>query len=79
MSGTADIMRVRRAAVAHLIAGVAEVRAGKLGAARERLAAQRTLDNSADRRPTIFPSETAGHGLRWRAAISREPPTCIAG
>ncbi|HEU4690160.1 MAG TPA: protein kinase, partial [Vicinamibacterales bacterium] len=49
MSGTADIMRVRRAAVAHLIAGVAEVRAGKLGAARERLAAQRTLDNGSDR------------------------------
>jgi tetratricopeptide (TPR) repeat protein len=47
-SATADIMRVRRAAMAHLIAGVAEVRTGKLDAARDRLAAQRALDISAD-------------------------------
>jgi TolB-like protein/Tfp pilus assembly protein PilF len=47
--GTVDIMRVRRAAIAHLIAGVAEVRAGKLGAARDRLEVQRKLDISADR------------------------------
>jgi tetratricopeptide (TPR) repeat protein len=46
---TADIMRVRRAAMAHLIAGVAEVRAGRIDAARDRLAAQRALDISADR------------------------------
>jgi TolB-like protein/Flp pilus assembly protein TadD len=47
--GTVDIMRVRRAAVAHLIAGVAEARAGKFDAARDRLDAQRKLDISADR------------------------------
>jgi TolB-like protein len=47
--GTVDIMRVRRASVAHLIAGVAEIRAGRIDAARERLAAQRKLDINADR------------------------------
>jgi TolB-like protein len=47
--GTVDIMRVRRAAFAHLIAGVAEARAARIDAARDRLAAQRKLDVSADR------------------------------
>jgi tetratricopeptide (TPR) repeat protein len=48
-NATADIMRVRRAAMAHLLAGVGEVRTGELDAARDRLAVQRTLDNGADR------------------------------
>ena len=47
--GTVDIMRVRRAGLAHLIAGVAEVRARKLDAARDRLAVLRKLDRNADR------------------------------
>lgn len=43
-----DIMRARRASLAYLFAGVAETRAGRLHAARVRLAAQRTLDRGAD-------------------------------
>jgi eukaryotic-like serine/threonine-protein kinase len=47
--GTVDIMRARRAAFAHLIAGVAEAREARIDAARDRLAAQRKLDVGADR------------------------------
>ena len=47
--GTADIMRVRRAAFAHLLAGVAETRARRFAAARDRLEAKRALDVSSDR------------------------------
>jgi tetratricopeptide (TPR) repeat protein len=48
MRAGVDIMRLRRAALAHLIAGIAETRAGRLDAARGRLAAQRKLDASDD-------------------------------
>jgi tetratricopeptide (TPR) repeat protein len=43
-----DIMRARRASLAHLIAGVAETRLGRLDAARGRAATQRRLDSGAD-------------------------------
>jgi tetratricopeptide (TPR) repeat protein len=43
-----DIMRTRRAALAHLVAGVAETRAGRLESARVRAAALRRLDVSSD-------------------------------
>jgi hypothetical protein len=43
-----DIMRARRLALAHLIAGVAEVRLGKMSAARTRLDRQRELDVAGD-------------------------------
>jgi tetratricopeptide (TPR) repeat protein len=43
-----DIMRVRRLALAHLIAGIAETRSGRIDSARTRQAAQRTLDVSGD-------------------------------
>jgi TolB-like protein/Tfp pilus assembly protein PilF len=46
---SADIMRVRRAAMAHLLAGIAEARTKRFDAARGRLAAQRKLDISGDR------------------------------
>jgi TolB-like protein/tetratricopeptide (TPR) repeat protein len=44
LQGGADIMRIRRTALAHLIAGVAEARAGRFDTARGRLEAQRALD-----------------------------------
>lgn len=43
-----DIMRARRASLAHLFAGVAETRDGRLDAARARLDAQRRLDAGGD-------------------------------
>lgn len=43
-----DIMSVRRASLAHLFAGVAETRAGRLDRARSRSEAQRKLDAGAD-------------------------------
>lgn len=43
-----DIMNVRRAALAHLIAGLAEVRRGQLDAARRRMATLRTLNAGSD-------------------------------
>jgi tetratricopeptide (TPR) repeat protein len=43
-----DIMRVRRSALAHLLAGVAEARAGRIDAARRRLGIQRRLDVGGD-------------------------------
>jgi tetratricopeptide (TPR) repeat protein/TolB-like protein len=43
-----DIMRARRASLAHLIAGVAETRGGLIDAARRRAAAQARLDVSGD-------------------------------
>jgi serine/threonine-protein kinase len=43
-----DIMRARRGSVAHLLAGIAETRAGRLDAARRRLQMQQQLDAGAD-------------------------------
>jgi hypothetical protein len=43
-----DIMRARRAALAHLIAGIAEARSGRISAARSRLDIQRELDVGGD-------------------------------
>jgi serine/threonine-protein kinase len=47
--GTAlEIMRARRTAVAYLLAGIAECRAGRIESARSRLDLQRTLDTGGD-------------------------------
>ena len=43
-----NIMKVRRVALAHLIAGLAEIRQGRLDDARRRMAAQHTLDAGSD-------------------------------
>jgi TolB-like protein/tetratricopeptide (TPR) repeat protein len=56
-----DIMRIRRTAVAHLLAGIAEVRTGRLDAARGRLAEQRKLDGNTD-----------SLQVSWRQALTAE-------
>jgi tetratricopeptide (TPR) repeat protein len=56
-----DIMQVRRVALAHLLAGLAEVRQARLDEARRRLAALRDLNTGGD------PIQTS-----WRHALAGE-------
>jgi tetratricopeptide (TPR) repeat protein/tRNA A-37 threonylcarbamoyl transferase component Bud32 len=58
--GGVDIMRVRRSALAHFLAGLAETRAGRMDAARRRLEAQRSLDVAGDPIQGSFRNALAG-------------------
>jgi tetratricopeptide (TPR) repeat protein len=60
-NATVDIMRVRRPSLAHLMAGIAEARAGRLAEARARLAAQRSLHTGGD-----------DYQILWQAALEAE-------
>ena len=62
--GGVDIMKVRRSALAHLLAGLAETGAGRLNAARSRLALQQGLDVGGDPIQASF-----RHGLRGEIAL----------
>ena len=67
-----DIMRARRSSLAHFIAGIAEARAGQVGAARMRLPAGRSV--SEERRQPIPGTQVERDPLQlsWQRALEGE-------
>jgi tetratricopeptide (TPR) repeat protein len=61
-----DIMNARRVALAHLIAGLAEIRQGRTGAAEARMAAQRALDTGGDPIQGSWQHAITGEIALWR-------------